>query len=134
MILTNIEMANRINILSKPVYINRKDIIGYAAARNIRILRNSCVEYLDKQNELITRYGSEELDSNGNPTGRFGINVNPNDEAFKSFKRDIEEFAIIEHTVTIFKIPYERVCGELTGSEILDIDWMLEDSDKPADD
>ncbi len=129
MIFKNIELEQMIESLMP--YLNRKDIIGYAAARNVRVFRNAIVEYASKRDELISKYGEAEKDKNGNKTGRYFIkNTSPN---IKAYATDISEFAIIEHDVTIFKIPYDKVIGELTGSEILDIDWMLEDSDSSRD-
>jgi len=122
-------MENKINSLEK--FLNRQDIIGYAAARNIRRLQDASVEYTTIREELLHKYGTDEIDKNGQPTGRVGLQVSS--PAFKDFKAEIEPYAIIEHEVPIFKIPYETVCGELTGSEILEIDWMLEDSDSPVE-
>jgi len=127
--LSNIEMENKIQILTK--FLPRHDIIGYASARNIRRLKEASVEYNEIRNDLLNKYGTAESDEDGKPTGRIGLHVTSPE--FKLFKRDIEPYAILEHEVTIFKIPYESVCEKLTGSEILEIDWMLEDSDSPRD-
>ena len=127
--LKNIEIEQMIDSILP--LLDRKDIIGYAAARNVRIFRNTILEYTSKRDELINMYGEKELDDDGKETGRSFIkNTSPN---IKTYAHEIAEYAIIEHEVTIFKIPYDKVIGELTGSEILEIDWMLEDSDNPRD-
>lgn len=112
-------------------FLDRRDIIGYAAARNTRILTNAAIEYFKYRDEMINKYGEKEKDENGNETGRAFITGKS--KRFKEYTKALTMYAIIEHEVTIFKIPYKSVCGKLTGAEILDIDWMLEDSDEPVE-
>lgn len=127
--LKNYEILEYLNSLES--FLERNDIIGYAAARNTRYLRNCATEYEQIHNDLIVKYGSPELDDDGNETGRSFIDMK--DPSFKQFKMELTTFSNIEHEVTIFKIPYSEVIGKLTGSEILEIDWMFEDSDTPQD-
>ena len=127
--LKNIEMEQYILSLSN--FLDRIDMIGYAAARNTRILENAYGEYNTYRTSLLNKYGSVELDSNNKPTGRVTLSID--DENFSKYVSEIEEFASIEHEVQLFKIPYSEVIGKLSGSEILEIDWMLEDSDKPIE-
>lgn len=129
MILTNVDIVNKIESL-KP-FLDRSDMIGYAAARNTRKLTDASVEYVEKQQSIMLKYGSEEFDDDGKATGRMVIGFN--DPNFKKFKAELETYSILKHEITIFKIPYSEVIGKLTGSEILEIDWMLEDSDTPQD-
>lgn len=129
MLLSNSDMDIYINSLN--AFLDRSDIIGYAAARNVRILSASLSEYYSKRDELIKKYGELELDKDGNHTGRYFLT--PDSSNFKTYIQDITPFSIIKHEVTIFKIPYSEVIGKLTGSEILEIDWMLDDSDNPIE-
>lgn len=129
MVLSNGTISEYIVSLSN--FLDRKDIIGYAAARNTRIFKDACVEYDTIRDGLIAKYGEQEIDTDGNYTGRSFITTSsPNISKFVS---ELEPYTIIEHDVTVFKIPYSEVIGKLTGSEILEIDWMLEDSDSPRD-
>lgn len=129
MVLNNGTINEYIVLLSN--FLDRKDLIGYAAARNTRIFKDACVEYTGIRDELIAKYGEQEVDTDGNYTGRYFITTSsPNISKFVS---ELKPYANIEHDVTIFKIPYSKVIGELTGTEILEIDWMLEDSDSPRD-
>ena len=80
---------------------------------------------------LLKIFNENFFDKDGNQTGNMVIQIGSDN--FKKFQQFIYPYATIEHDVTIFKIPYSEVIGKLTGSEILEIDWMLEDSDKPAD-
>ena len=129
MILNNSTINEYIGLLSN--FLDRKDIIGYAAARNTRIFKDACVEYNSIRDELIAKYGEQEIDTDGNYTGRSFITTSSSN--ISKFVSELEPYAIIEHDVTIFKIPYSEVIGKLTGSEILESDWMLEDSDSPRD-
>lgn len=122
--MTNVEMDAHIAELR--LFLDRRDRIGYAAARNTRILQNACMEYMNRKDELISIYGEPELDENGNPTGRKYIVIG--DKAFDKYSQDIEAYASIEHDVDgIFKLKYDDVIDILSGEEILTLDWMLED-------
>lgn len=127
--LKNIEIMDCIRLLDN--HLNRKDLIGYAVARNIRNLRNNIIEYEQTYNNLMEKYGEPEVDDNGNETGRYTLDIRSSN--FKKFRAELTPFANIEHDVKIFKIPYSSVIGELTGQEILDIDWMLDDIENPQD-
>lgn len=119
----NIEMERMIAALEP--FLDRVDKIGYAAARNTRILRTETQEYLERREALIEQYGTAELDESGNPTGRTELRFDsPN---FKSYEAEITEWAMIEHSPDIFKLKYSDALEKLTGREILSIDWMLED-------
>ena len=119
----NIEMERMIDSL-EPL-LERTDKVGYAAARNTRILRNEIQEYLTRRDELIYKYGEQEVDEDGNQTGRTMLALES--ENFEKYADEIQEWAYIEHSPDVFKLKYEDVIGKLTGAEILSIDWMLED-------
>ncbi len=107
-------------------YIDRKDIIGYAAARNVRRLRDDVlVEFNKKKNELLEEYGDRYTDAQGNPTG--GVYINPSHPNYSKFMEEYKKFAEIEHDFDIFKIKFDNAINNLTGSELLEIDWMFED-------
>lgn len=116
-------MYNYIDILSD--YLDRVDLIGYAAARNTRRLHDGCLEFINCRERLISQYGHDETDKKGHKTGRKYINTK--DPNFEEFKSEIEKYANIEHDIEIMKIPYSETIGKLSGSEILNLDWMLED-------
>lgn len=123
MIMTNADMDAKILFLQQ--FLDRRDCIGYAAARNTRLLSTTATEYINRKEELILKYGSEEFDKNGNKTGRKMLSTN--DLNFKKYAVEIDLYANIEHEVDVFKIKYSDVVGILSGSEILELDWMLED-------
>ena len=123
MLLSNFKMEQLINSL-KP-FLDRTDIIGYAAARNSRRLSDQTVEYFMKRDELIMKYGKRELDGNHKETGRSVLNqTDPN---FSRFVDEITPIGEIEHEVDIYKVPFEKAIDNLSGTELLSIDWMFEE-------
>ncbi len=119
----NIEMERMIDVLGK--YLERTDIIGYAAARNTRILRSEGREYFDRRDQLIQKHGKPQVADDGKPTGLFELKIGTPE--FEEFTSEIEPFALIEHRPNIFKIKYSEAIGKLSGNELLELEWMFED-------
>lgn len=123
MVLSNFLMDDYIDVLYK--FLDRKDIIGYAAARNYRRLSDACLDYYKIKMNLLNKYGSPIKDENGNDTKMLSIDSkNPN---FEQVKTELETSGNISHEVVIFTITYDDVINELTGNEILQLDWMIEE-------
>lgn len=116
-------MSQMLGSLQK--HLDRTDIIGYAAARNTRILQDELQEYEQARNALVRELGKDELDDGGNPTGR--IVVPAGSDEYGNFVERIMEFANIEHDPNIFKIKYDQAIGRISGTELLEIEWMFED-------
>ena len=117
----NIEMEQMLFALEK--HLDRTDKIGYAAARNTRILRSETQEYFTRREELVEKYGEPQLDEQGNPTGLTELKfASPN---FAKYAKEIEEWALIEHEPNLFKLPIEEAIGQLSGNELLELDWMF---------
>lgn len=104
-------------------YKDKRGILGYAIARNIRILQGSLTEYLSMYNELATKYSVDEKDEAGNKTGRQVISG----KAVKQFESDLTPFAKIKHNVTICTMPFEECIDDLSTEDILALDFMLVD-------
>lgn len=112
----NIELTVMLETLKPLLKLRNK--IGYVAARNTRTIVNNLTEYYTFRNSLIEKYGEHDTDN-----GTISINVNnPN---FKDFSKELETFNNIEHDIDIMTITYDEAIGELTGEEILDVEWML---------
>lgn len=127
--ITNYDIANMIDTLVP--FLSRNDLIGYCSARNTRRLKDAYIEYEKLKDDAIRKYGEQEFNDIGEPTGRYM--VKPGTAEFIKCTKELATYSAIEHDVVIMKIPYSEVIGKLTGSEILEIDWMLEDSDSPMD-
>ena len=123
MILSNKEIEIMIEQL-KPL-LKQKNKVGYVAARNTRVLLTESTEYFSIRNDLINKFGKQDVDADGNPLQT--ISINAGSEEFKQFNEEIMEYMDIEHDVPIMKMKYSEVIGILSGEEILSIDWMLED-------
>lgn len=115
--LKNIQMEQRLNSLK--LLLDRRDKIGYYAARNYRIMSDSLTEYYEIKNNLIMKYGE--------PDEKSGTSINVNSESFNTFINELSPFCEIEHEVDIMTAKYDEVIDILSGEEILAIDWMLED-------
>lgn len=122
-ILKNAQMAEMLCRL-QPL-LSHKDKIGYVAARNYRFLSDSLTEYDAFKRGLVEKYGQTDKDEDGNDAGTISIKVgSPN---FKVFCDELRPFNEMEHEVELMTAKYEDAVGCLTGGEILDVDWMLED-------
>lgn len=118
----NYEMENMIATLSN--YLERRDMIGYAAAKNIQILQNEAKVYINLKDELIEKYGEPVNDEQGLFTGQYRLNINSDE--IEKYKEEIETFAKAEGEPNLYKIKPEDVIGELSGKEILELHWMIE--------
>ena len=122
----NYEMANMLASAESHVETARGKF-GYAIARNIRKLNDACLEFLQARQDLLSQYGTECTDENGNSTGEFSVKIGT--DACNEFLKQLGEYSDIEHSVEIYKIPYEVLPDDLTAKELLALEWMLYDSD-----
>lgn len=102
----------------------RRDIAGYAAARNMRALLVELADYLDYKEGLINEYGEDELED-GKPTGR--KYVSEQSPLFEEFKSRLDEVGRIEAEPTLLHLKYPEIVEKLSGEEILALDWMLDE-------
>lgn len=124
--LTNYEMEKACEILDD--FLDRSDILGYAAARNIRRLHEASVDHEKRKNDLLNKYGKAVYDKDGNDTGQRKIGVD--DENYDNVLNQLNVSGNIEHTITIFSISYSDILklnDPLTGREIMNLEWMLTD-------
>lgn len=120
--LTNIEMERMLGSLAP--LLSQRNMVGYAAARNTRILRDSLTEYTTMRDSLVERYGDPVTDDDGNFTGQ--VSIHPGTESFSKFAEDIEPFMGIVHDVDIYRISITEAIGRLSGEEILAAEWMFD--------
>lgn len=119
---TNAQMDVMKQSLDK--YLDRRDLIGYAAARNARILDDELATFIEMKNKAIIRNGEEEHDQDGNV---IGVSLKRDSEGFKKFVDEMSPLMDVECEPRIFKIKFDQAIGVLSGSEILELDWMFED-------
>lgn len=103
--------------------LDRRDLIGYAAAYNTRVLTQVAQEYIDLHETLLAKYGEEVLGQNGEHTMKYVLEPgNPN---YQRFIDETSEWASATHDVDVFTVPVEKAIGELSGNEILSVQWMF---------
>lgn len=121
--MTNREAEARASAL-EPL-LDRCDAVGYAAARNARVLTQESLEYAQRKSELVRRYGEEEVDGEGDSTGRWVLK--PSSPGFADYAREIEAFATAEIDPPVYTVPMSAAEGVLTGRQIMAVWWMFED-------
>lgn len=119
---TNFRMEEMVRSL-EPL-MKRRDLIGYAAARNMRILLSDLTEFEKMKDDLIEQYGTDHVGEDGKPTGR--KQVTPDNPKFAEFIAKLNEIGYIEHKPNIMKIVDDDVIGSLSGQEIFDASWMID--------
>lgn len=128
-VMTNAEMQQ--HLVSLEPLLQSKGLLGYAVARNYRNIRNSCLEYLERFQKSVAEYGEPVLDENGDQTGSVRIDIKSG--AAAKFKQSLASFAEIKHEVPICCLPYDEVLSELTGADMLALEFMLVDSAESED-
>lgn len=119
--LKNIEMDNMLNSLKKLLPMRNK--IGYIAARNTRIISEALTEYFRFKQELLEKYGENSIDEKG----RKVLSISKDSPNFDDFIKELNVVGSISQNVEIMKLKYDEVIGFLTGEEILNLEWMLEE-------
>lgn len=122
---TNFQMENMVASLQS--LLNRIDVVGYVAARNFRSLQRELEDYFAFKNKLITELGSEELDESGNPTGNVSIKVGSKE--FDVFIEKMQPIGKSRCYPTLFKLEAEECIDLLSGSQMLEYDWMIDFDD-----
>ncbi len=121
--LSNYKLLEYITDL-KP-FLSRTDEIGYACALNTSRMNTVAEPFLTIRDTLVRQYGTIEVDENGKQTGRCVVTAsNPE---FEKFKSEIDKIGNIEQEVDIYTIPASLVKNVLSGSEILDLIWMIDE-------
>lgn len=105
-------------------------LLGYACARNARLLTLATVEYAQRRERAVREFGSEVRDASGNVTG---YTINPFSENWRLYRERMGEFDAIEHEVDVFKIKAEDIVGAVSGKEMLALDFMLDWGDGDGD-
>lgn len=93
--------------------------LGYAIARNIRLLNTELTEYNNKRNELIRKYGAEKGDQ---------IVIEKGSKEYYSFLEEMKEYEDIDVDVELMKVSQEILeSSELNANTMLILmDYMVE--------
>ena len=120
---TNFKMEKMLKDL-EPI-LKYRGKVGYVAARNTRVLRDTLIEYFRFRDDLVRKYGVVELDGEGQETGR--ISIVPTSPNFADFTEELNKIGEIEHEIDLMMLKYNDVIDVLSGEEMLNLEWMLED-------
>lgn len=123
----NIDMENMLRVM-EPYLDTATGKFGYAIARNIRKIKDSCAEYLQTRQSLIEQLGEEEKDEHGNPTGIIGVKYGT--DSFREFQEKLGQISNIEHSVELYKVSYDVLPDTFTAKEMLNLEWMLFDKNE----
>ena len=108
--MTNEEMLQNILLTSR---LKETHTLGYAIARNTRLLKETAKEYVDMHDKLIAEFTDPE-------TGRAKISN-------EVYKERLGEYMDIEHEFTPFKVTEEVFCsGNLTSQQMEKLFWMVD--------
>lgn len=123
--MSNFEMIQKLEDLSS--ILSQRNILGYLAAYNTRVLTNALEEYRLFEKEAILKYGADELNEKGEKTGIKTIEIGS--ENYSNFEKELAPYWDIEQEIRIAKASMEDAIGNLSGEEILKLEWMLEGDD-----
>ena len=87
-----------------------KGKLGYAVARNIRVLNTELTEFQNKRNELIKKYGTNDGDN---------IFIENGSEAFFSFQNEMKEYVNIELDISLMKVGQDVLENSDLSADIL---------------
>ena len=117
----NDEIAAMVDACQK--HLNDTGLLGYACARNARLLTLATLEYAQRREKAVREFGTEVLDEDGNVKG---YTINRDSEAWDRYQEQMAAFDAIEHEVDVFKVKASKLVGEVSGRDMLALDFMLD--------
>lgn len=113
--MTNEQMLNSLAVLSK---LEETGMLGFAIARNRKKLSEECKEYSEKRDELLKEFGTDV----GN--GQFQLTT----DKVADFIEALKPYGELEFDVPVMTVSQDVFCsGSLTSSQMLILDWMVEE-------
>lgn len=104
-----IEAFNLLNFLNN-IATKCKGKLGYAVARNIRVLNTELTEFQNERNELIRKYGTKEGDN---------IFIEAGSEAFFKFHNEMKQYESLDLDIPLMKVDREVLEGSDLSADIL---------------
>lgn len=114
----NDQAAAAIQVCEK--HLDDRGELGYACARNMRMLTFSVADYLTRRDDAVRRHGRP---AGG---GGAGYTLCPSDAGWTAFSEEMRELSAIEHDVDITKVRADGLVGSLSGKEMLELSFMLD--------
>lgn len=114
-----------VNVLQR--HMDATGVLGFAIARNYRKVSDEIVEYIDRRNDLITKYGKDEIGKDGKPTGRKYIDANSDN--LKKFAEELQKYADIEVSVDVMTVSLDEIGDQLKAKDIVELEMMIDFDD-----
>lgn len=119
-------------VMSLQPLLESTDVVGYVAARNVRILDSELEDYYNLKNKLIGELGTRDVDEFGNELSTSSIKVGTPE--FDKFMEKITPVGQVESSPKLFILKAEECCGCMSGKQMIDLSWMVDFSDEGGDD
>lgn len=95
--------------------------LGFAIAKNRRIIKAELEEYIKKRDEIILKYATK--DNNGQ--------LLIDDSSSITANAELSPYSAMECEVKILKVPESVFCGgTLTSEQMFNLDFMVKEDDK----
>lgn len=117
----NDEIAAMIDACQK--HLEDTGLLGYACARNARLLTLATVEYAQRRDKAVREFGTEVRGDDGSIRG---YTISPDSEAWNKYQEQMAAFDAIEHEVDVFNVKASKLVGEVSGRDMLALDFMLD--------
>lgn len=105
------EAFNLLNFLTTEVSPKASGILGYAVAKNIRLLGQELTEYSKLRNDLIVKYGEKSGD---------GYTIAPNSDSFKVFLTEFSQYQTLDIDVDLMKVDSEVLINSGLTANLLE--------------
>lgn len=115
---TNFELDRMLQRVSP--LLERKGVVGMTAARNTRVISEAIKEYSMVKADLIKKFGQETEE---------GFSIGPGLPKFDEFIESLTPYGEVSQEIDVMTMPIEKAMDELTGTEMLMLDWMFDDDD-----
>lgn len=103
-------------------YLDKTGKLGYAIARNKRILSENLTEFSCARRGLVEKYGVREYDGDGNLNS---ITVAESAPEYPKFVEEITPILETEIDVDVFKVSSDYAIEQLDAQGFLDLEWMI---------
>ena len=117
--MTNKQMYDSVVVMAQA---KEKGKLGYAIARNRRKLESEVVEYSQKRDEIIKKYGKQIEGTN-----RFELQT----DALTKINGELAEYNDITCEVDVMQVSLDELCsGNLDCEQMYVLDWMVKNEEE----
>lgn len=122
MIMTNIEMLNRLTYLQS-ISSKVTGKLGFAVAKNMRRIADECQDFINIKDELVRKYGTTTEDGN--------VVIQQNSDSYNEFIDELKVYTDLQCDVDIYSVDEKELWeSSLNADEMLMIEFMVKDETK----